>query len=108
MLSDEKVLITGPAGRIAHGIAKMLAPDNEVWGIARFSDAAARKDVEALGVTTRASISATPTSATFRPISPTCSTSPPTSGRTTSAACVSMPKARDFCCRTAATPKRRW
>lgn len=54
MLSDEKVLITGPAGRIAHGIAKMLAPDNEVWGIARFSDAAARKDVEELGVTTRA------------------------------------------------------
>ena len=54
MLSDEKILITGPAGRIAHGIAKMLAPDNEVWGIARFSDAAARKDVEELGVTTRA------------------------------------------------------
>lgn len=53
MLSGEKVLITGPAGRIAHGIAKMLAPDNEVWGIARFSDSAARDEVEALGVTTR-------------------------------------------------------
>ncbi|HXY26865.1 MAG TPA: NAD(P)-dependent oxidoreductase [Acidimicrobiales bacterium] len=53
MLSGEKVLITGPAGRIAHGIAKMLAPDNEVWGIARFSDAATRAEIEALGVTTR-------------------------------------------------------
>ena len=38
MLSGEKVLITGPAGRIAYGIAKTLAADNEVWGIARFSD----------------------------------------------------------------------
>ena len=54
MLSDEKILITGPAGRIAHGIAKMLAADNEVWGIARFSESATREEVEALGVTTRA------------------------------------------------------
>ena len=53
MLSGEKVLITGPAGRIAHGIARTLAADNEVWGIARFSDAAMRDEVEALGVTTR-------------------------------------------------------
>lgn len=54
MLSGEKILVTGPAGRIAHGIVKTLAPDNEVWGIARFSDPAARAEVEALGVTTRA------------------------------------------------------
>src|SRR5947208_1973845 len=54
MLSDEKILITGPAGRIAFGLAKTLAADNDVWGIARFSDAAARAEVEALGVTTRA------------------------------------------------------
>ncbi|MGE2722917.1 NAD-dependent epimerase/dehydratase family protein [Mycolicibacterium celeriflavum] len=53
MLSGERVLITGPAGRIAYGVAKTLARDNEVWGIARFSDAAAREEVEALGVTTR-------------------------------------------------------
>lgn len=53
MLSGEKILITGPAGRIAYGIAKTLARDNEVWGIARFSDAKARDEVEALGVTTR-------------------------------------------------------
>lgn len=53
MLSGEKVLLTGPAGRIAYGIAKTLAPDNEVWGIARFTDASVRAEVEALGVTTR-------------------------------------------------------
>jgi nucleoside-diphosphate-sugar epimerase len=54
MLSGEKILITGPTGRIANGIAKTLAPDNEVWGIARFSDPGARAEVEAIGVTTRA------------------------------------------------------
>jgi nucleoside-diphosphate-sugar epimerase len=54
VLSSEKVLITGPAGRIAYGIARTLAADNEVWGIARFSDASVRAEVEALGVTTRA------------------------------------------------------
>ncbi|GAT09062.1 NAD(P)-dependent oxidoreductase [Mycolicibacterium novocastrense] len=53
MLSGERVLITGPAGRIAYGVAKSLAKDNEVWGIARFSDIAAREEVEALGLTTR-------------------------------------------------------
>jgi nucleoside-diphosphate-sugar epimerase len=54
VLSDEKVLVTGPAGRIAFGIARTLAADNEVWGVARFSDPASRAEVEALGVTTRA------------------------------------------------------
>ena len=53
MLQGEKILITGPAGRIAFGLAETLAPDNEVWGIARFGDPAAREQVEALGVTTR-------------------------------------------------------
>lgn len=53
MLSGERVLITGPAGRIAYGVARTLARHNEVWGIARFSDPAAREEVEALGVTTR-------------------------------------------------------
>jgi nucleoside-diphosphate-sugar epimerase len=53
MLRGEKILITGPAGRIAFGLARSLAVDNEVWGIARFSDPATRDKVEALGVTTR-------------------------------------------------------
>jgi nucleoside-diphosphate-sugar epimerase len=54
VLNGERILITGPAGRIAFGLAKTLAAENEVWGIARFSDAAAREEVDALGVTTRA------------------------------------------------------
>jgi nucleoside-diphosphate-sugar epimerase len=53
VLTDEKILITGPAGRIAYGLAKTLAPQNEVWGIARFSNPSARAEVDALGVITR-------------------------------------------------------
>jgi nucleoside-diphosphate-sugar epimerase len=53
VLSGEKILITGPAGRIAFGLARSLVADNEVWGIARFRDPATREKVEALGVTTR-------------------------------------------------------
>ena len=53
MLSGEKVLVTGPGGRIAFGIAKTLAADNEVWGIARFSDPAVRAEVDAVGVRTQ-------------------------------------------------------
>ena len=52
MLRDEKILITGPAGRIASGLARSLAADNEVWGVARFADPAARERVEAYGVRT--------------------------------------------------------
>jgi len=48
-----RVLITGPAGQIAFPLAEYLARDNEVWGIARFSDADARARVESIGVTTR-------------------------------------------------------
>lgn len=53
MLRDEKILITGPAGRIAFGLARALVADNDVWGVARFSDATTRDKVEELGVTTR-------------------------------------------------------
>lgn len=53
MLSGEKILVTGPAGRIAFPVVERLAKDNEVWGIARFSDPAQRAEVEELGVTTR-------------------------------------------------------
>jgi len=49
-----KVLITGPAGQIAFPLAEHLARDNEVWGIARFSDPETREKVEAVGVVTRA------------------------------------------------------
>jgi nucleoside-diphosphate-sugar epimerase len=53
MLSDEKILITGPAGQIAFPLAEALARDNEVWGVARFGNPATRDEVEAAGITTR-------------------------------------------------------
>jgi nucleoside-diphosphate-sugar epimerase len=53
VLSGEKILITGPAGQIAFPLTEFLAKENEVWGIARFSDAESRAKVDALGVTTR-------------------------------------------------------
>jgi hypothetical protein len=53
VLEHERILITGPAGRIAFPLAAELARDNEVWGIARFSDPASRQRVEQAGVRTR-------------------------------------------------------
>jgi nucleoside-diphosphate-sugar epimerase len=53
-LRDEKILITGPAGQIAFPLAARLARDNEVWGIARFGDPAARERAEKAGIETRA------------------------------------------------------
>lgn len=53
MLRDEKILITGPAGQIAWPLCRYLATDNEVWGVARFSQPGSREAVEKLGVTTR-------------------------------------------------------
>lgn len=53
-MKGEKILITGPAGRIAYGLCRSLVGENEVWGIARFGDPATRAKVEALGVKTHA------------------------------------------------------
>jgi nucleoside-diphosphate-sugar epimerase len=53
-MQGAKVLVTGPAGQIAFPLAEHLARDNEVWGIARFSNPDDREKVEAVGVTTRA------------------------------------------------------
>jgi nucleoside-diphosphate-sugar epimerase len=52
MIEGQKILITGPAGQIAFPLAKALAEHNEVWGIARFSDAEKRREVEAAGIKT--------------------------------------------------------
>jgi len=49
-LSDEKILLTGPAGQIAYPLAEYLAKDNEVWGMARFGDPETKAKVEAIGV----------------------------------------------------------
>src|SRR3978361_819229 len=45
-----KVLITGPTGQVAAPIALALAPDNEGWGIARFSAAVGRTVLAAAGM----------------------------------------------------------
>jgi nucleoside-diphosphate-sugar epimerase len=49
-MRGSKILITGPTGQVATPIAQALAVDNEVWGIARFTNAAAREDLEKAGV----------------------------------------------------------
>ena len=38
MLSDKKILITGVTGQIGFPIANFLAKNNEVWGVARFTN----------------------------------------------------------------------
>ena len=53
MLTDRKILVTGPAGQIGRPLVEFLAPHNEVWGVARFGDLAVRRELEAIGVTTR-------------------------------------------------------
>ena len=52
MVSGEKILVTGVAGQIAFPIARQMAADNEVWGLARFSDSAVRARVEQAGIQT--------------------------------------------------------
>lgn len=45
-----KILITGPTGQVAAPLAVSLAAENEVWGIARFTDVVARQKLEDAGV----------------------------------------------------------
>ncbi len=52
MIEGQRILITGPAGQIAFPLAARLAKDNEVFGIARFSDASTRERCEAAGIAT--------------------------------------------------------
>jgi len=49
-MKGEKVLVVGATGQVALPVARALATDNEVWGIARFTNAAARDELEAGGV----------------------------------------------------------
>jgi nucleoside-diphosphate-sugar epimerase len=50
-LSGAKILVTGPTGQVALPLTLGLAADNDVWGVARFTDAAARARLVAGGVT---------------------------------------------------------
>lgn len=51
VLSGEKILVTGVAGQIAFPIARMLAAENEVWGLARFSRPGDQRRVSEAGIT---------------------------------------------------------
>lgn len=49
-MQGKKILITGPTGQVAFPVALAFARDNEVWAIARFSDASKRATLEAAGI----------------------------------------------------------
>jgi nucleoside-diphosphate-sugar epimerase len=49
-LRGTKIVVTGVTGQVAEPLACALARDNEVYGAARFNDAAARERLEAAGV----------------------------------------------------------
>jgi nucleoside-diphosphate-sugar epimerase len=71
VLSAERVVITGAAGQIGFPLAAYLASENDVIGVARFRDPAARARLEAVGVKTVAAdiasgdLQAIPTDATY-------------------------------------------
>ena len=50
MLKGEKILVTGATGKVAFPIARALAGTNEVWGLARLRDPAAREQLAAVGI----------------------------------------------------------
>jgi nucleoside-diphosphate-sugar epimerase len=50
MLNGQRILVTGVTGVGPFPIARKLAKDNEVWGVARFNDPAKRAEVEAAGI----------------------------------------------------------
>jgi len=49
-LDGQRIVITGPTGQVAKPLALALAKNNEVTAIARFTNAAARAELEAGGV----------------------------------------------------------
>ena len=51
VLNGEKILVTGVSGQIAFPIARMLAAENDVWGLARFGKPGDRQRVSEAGIT---------------------------------------------------------
>jgi UDP-glucuronate 4-epimerase len=52
VIEGERILVVGATGMVARPVVSALAQANEVWGAARFRDAAARQRLEGLGVRT--------------------------------------------------------
>ncbi len=51
-MMDQKILITGVTSSVGKALAKSLSSGNEVWGAARFSDPAARAELDAVDIRT--------------------------------------------------------
>jgi nucleoside-diphosphate-sugar epimerase len=51
VLEAEKILVTGPAGHLTWPIVRRLVENNQVWGLARFTDPESRARLEGIGVT---------------------------------------------------------
>ena len=50
-LREAKILITGLTGQVAKPVALSLAKENDVWGIARFTNPAIQEELETHGIT---------------------------------------------------------
>ena len=105
MFSDEKILITGPGGRIAFGLARALVADNDVWGIRGSAPPASERRWRPWASRLASSTSATASSAIFRATSRTCCTSRLPSRPTTTAASGSTARA-PACSSSTAAPAR--
>jgi UDP-glucuronate 4-epimerase len=51
VIRNKKILVTGVTGTVAKPVARALAADNDVWGLARFSDGQVREELTAHGIT---------------------------------------------------------
>jgi UDP-glucuronate 4-epimerase len=51
-LTGQRIVVLGATGMVATPVVHSLAPDNEVWGVARFHNKAAKAALEEAGVTT--------------------------------------------------------
>jgi UDP-glucuronate 4-epimerase len=51
-LEGKKILVTGPTSQVALPVVRALAPNADVWGLARFSKAEDRARIEELGAKT--------------------------------------------------------
>lgn len=50
MLESTRLIMTGITGQVGSSIGRLLAPHNEVYGLARFSQPGSREAVQALGI----------------------------------------------------------